>query len=316
MRKNEQSPTPMLDRRSALAGLAVAGLWPMDQAAIDAPRETLSVNSLTRMAASVRVDGQRALFVLDTGAERTSIATELAQSLALPPGPDLIVHGVTAAETLRSVVVGRMEFGGIVFPRLIAPTIARDSLGADGLIGLDVLSAFELRLDLVRQAVTIRPSGQARITRLEPTRIRDDRMARVGSQGQLFLLNVRAGGRRLDAFVDSGAQYSIANLAALEALGLRATGEPVRVNGVTGQSILARPGMLPDLRIGGQRLGATPILFADVHAFRQLGLADRPTILLGADIVYRFQRVTLDFGRSRVGFGPLRRSFEPPPATG
>jgi predicted aspartyl protease len=291
---------------------------PRDQSTprIDPAQAALSVNSLTRMAATVRVNRERALFVLDTGAERTTIATDLARTLQLAPGPDLIVHGVTAAETAPSAVLDRLEFGGLVFPRLVCPTIARGSLGADGLIGLDVLSAFELRLDLVRRAVTISASGQGRIVRLDPTRIRNAGMARTGRQGQLFLLNVRADGRRVEAFVDSGAQYSIGNLALMTALDLRATGDPVRVNGVTGQSVLGMPGRIPDLRIAGHRLGATPMLFADLHAFRTLGLSDRPAILLGADIVYRFQQVTLDFGRSRVGFGPLRRSFEPPPATG
>ena len=49
------------------------------------------------------------------------------------------------------------------------------------------------------------------------------------------------------------------------------------------------------------------MLFADLHAFEVLELVGRPALLIGADLLYRFREVTLDFGRSRMAFRGLRR---------
>ena len=55
------------------------------------------------------------------------------------------------------------------------------------------------------------------------------------------------------------------------------------------------------------RLGATPMLFADLHCFQTLGLSDRPALLIGADLLGRFREVTLDFPADTVTFSGLRR---------
>ncbi|WP_029418093.1 retroviral-like aspartic protease family protein [Brevundimonas bacteroides] len=303
-----------LDRRVALSGL-VAAAWLSSQQTPPETAQALSVNSLTRMAATVRVDGHEALFVLDTGAERTAIAADLAASLGLPAGPGLVVHGVTAAEIVASVVLGRLSFGGRRFRHLVAPALPRRSLAADGLVGLDVLSSFTLEVDLIRREVRIRPAGDRIVTGVPPTRLPRETGARTGRFGQLILLNSRVEGRPVDAFVDSGAQYSIGNLALLSSLDGTTTRDGIDVYGVTGQRLAARLGQVRDLTVGGRSLGETPLLFADLHAFEALGLADRPALLLGADVLYRFDRVMLDYGRGRVAFGAVRPSFAPPPAT-
>jgi hypothetical protein len=45
-----------------------------------------------------------------------------------------------------------------------------------------------------------------------------------------------------------------------------------------------------------------PIAFADVQPFRQLGLDDRPAVLLGMDALRLFDRVSFDFARREVRF--------------
>jgi hypothetical protein len=49
------------------------------------------------------------------------------------------------------------------------------------------------------------------------------------------------------------------------------------------------------------------MLFADLHCFQILGLAEQPALLIGADILGRFREVTLDFPGNRVNFTGLRR---------
>src|SRR5690606_36430326 len=118
---------------------------------------------------------------------------------------------------------------------------------------------------------------------------------------QLLLSSVRIGDAVVDAFIDSGAQYSVGNRRLAELAGL--TSAEVQLFGVVGQSLTAEQRTAPDLRSARRSRGATALLFADLHAFHILGLADRPALLLGADLLTQFRRITLDYGAGRVAFG-------------
>lgn len=78
------------------------------------------------------------------------------------------------------------------------------------------------------------------------------------------------------------------------------------VFGVTGQTLMAQPMPVRELEIARQRLGPTSLLFADLHAFRVLEMIERPALLIGADILYRFTNASPDFGNSRMVFGRLK----------
>ena len=60
------------------------------------------------------------------------------------------------------------------------------------------------------------------------------------------------------------------------------------------------------LEIANRDLGPTTLLFADLHAFQALDLIAAPALLIGADILYRFRRVELDYGRRRMTLSGLR----------
>jgi len=328
--------SPIPSRRGAVGGLLTVALGSLAGPALgqsvpeqipspDAPpsedEAQLLSNLFTRMAVKTEINGRPGFaFVMDTGAGRTAIARDVAERLGLPPGPPILVHGLTSAELTPTVKLARLAFNGRRFNDVYAGVYPRELLAADGLMGLDVLSRFELTFDLVRRSMSLTPSGPDRLeigTAFHtPTRLprNDCGRIRTGRFGQLILLNARVDGIQVDCFVDSGAQYSIGNLALFQALGpgvVRATQRPlIPVYGVTGQTILAEHENVAQLIIGSRRLGPTSLLFADLHAFDVLGLIDRPALLLGADVLQRFQRVSLDFGRSRMEFGPLRRTIE------
>jgi predicted aspartyl protease len=306
---------PILDRRAmtfGMAGLLMAGpSMAEDPEAEGEPR--LLANLLTRMALRVTINGRRgAVFVLDTGAGRTVIAEDLARSWELPARAPMLVHGLTGAQVAPAVHIGRLSVGGRRLHDIEAPVFPRAVLAADGLVGLDVLGRFRLDLDISARRVRLTPSGPDvvaigsaghRATRLR----RQERPARHGRFGALILHGV-AEGREIDVFVDTGAQYSIGNMALLAAVGGDPAGVPrVTVYGVTGQILAAASGQVRDLRLGTQRLGPTPLLFADLHAFQVLELIERPALMIGADLLYRFREVTLDYGRSRMAFRGLRR---------
>lgn len=308
-----------LDRRRMLGGggLLLTGLGGFaPQTAPPPDALALSTNLLTRMAAEVWLNGRGPrLFVLDTGAERTSIARDLAEAMDLPPGPTVVVHGITAAEQTATALVRRVSFGRRRFNDVIMPVFERSMLAADGLLGLDILSQFRLSLNLQARTVSLTPSGPTFYARgsasFIPTRLPGGARARADASGQLILTNAIADGVPVQSFVDSGGQYSIGNTALLRAIGGQVGSRVIPLYGVTGQTIDARPGRLNTLRIGRHELGPTPLLFADLHAFDTLGLGDQPALLLGADILYRFRRVELDYGGRRMGFGGLQPRATP-----
>lgn len=295
-----------------MAGLLMGGPALAQEPEAGEPR--LLANLLTRMALRVTINGRRgAVFVLDTGAGRTVIAEDLAQSWSLPARPPVLVHGLTAAQMAPTAHINRLSFGGRRLHGIDAPVFPRSVLAADGLMGLDVLGRFRLDLNIAARRVKLTPSGPDvvavgsaghRATRLPS----HERPARHGRFGTLILRGV-AEGREIDVFVDTGAQYSIGNMALLAAVGGDPAGlERITVYGVTGQTLAAASGHVRDLRLGTQRLGPTPLLFADLHAFEVLELIERPALLIGADLLYRFREVSLDFGRSRMAFRGLRRT--------
>lgn len=281
-------------------------------------------NLLTRMGVRVNVGGRREpLFVIDTGAERTAISDRLAAELNLQPGPPVLVHGITAAEMVRTVELPRLDFSGRRFIRLTPPVFPFEVLGADGLLGLDVLSRFRLTLELRQRRVMLAPSGPDIVVRGiafgRASRVRNNIAdTRSGRFGQLILTSVQVDGVDAVAFVDSGAQYSIGNLALMRAVDARvgpAARQPIRVYGVIGQSMMVDSGSVSSLRLARRELGATPLLFGDLHAFQVLNLIEQPALLLGADILTRFSRITLDYGQSRMVFDDLLRRPPPSPRT-
>lgn len=327
MRRPESVSLP--SRRSALAlsvggafGLALAGPAaaqdPPSQPPFPEPDETarLLENLLTRMGVKVNLGSRREpLFVIDTGAERTAVSDRLANELNLRPGPPVLVHGITAAETVRTVYLPRLDFSGRRFTNLTPPVFPYEVLGADGLLGLDVLSRFRLTLELRQRRVMMAPSGPDVVERgiafgMASRMRRNITPARSGRFGQLILTQVQVEGVPAVAFVDSGAQYSIANLALMRAIDARigpAARQSIQVYGVIGQSLRVDSGAVSSLRLARRELGATPLLFGDLHAFRVLGLSEQPALLLGADILTRFSRITLDYGQSRITLGGLIR---------
>jgi len=318
-----------LDRRGLIAGLTAAvGLGAgRPVAARDTSQDVgpeagtqpiqLLANLFTRVGAAVFIDNRGPFtFVIDTGAGTTSIADSLADRLALPPLQPLLVHGITEARVTRSVAVGRLQLSGLSFRNLTCPVFERDQLGADGLIGLDVLGRFKLRFDVARRSASLTMRGVAIVIGGDMqtgSRIRRDGLRAVtGRFGQMMLTQVTVDGQPTVAFIDSGAQYSIGNLALQRAIAARRRdggrlSRTVPIYGVTGQSLSAELARVDDLRLGATRLGATPMLFADLHCFQTLGLGNRPALLIGADLLGRFREVTLDFPADTVTFTGLRR---------
>lgn len=297
-----------------MASLCVPSLaFTQSDTSIDTTR-----NLFTRVAALVRINGQGPFrFVIDTGAQRSAVADTVASALALPAGPSVMIHGITSATLNSTAQVARLALANETFRNIQAPVLPLEQLGAHGLIGLDVLARFRVGFDTVGRRVTLMKPGGFRVVegsaQIAGSNIRRRPSKSIRQRlGQLLLTDTLAENVPVAAFIDTGAQYSIGNLALQRSIGAPTAGlatRPlsIRVYGVTGESLLADAGALRSLRLGRNRLGFTPMLFADLHCFDFLDLSTGPAILIGGDLISRFRSVTLDFPAATIDFDrPLR----------
>lgn len=313
-----------MDRRAVLLGagtsVIASGVYAqVPGESVTDPHVTdiqLTRNLFTRVSADVTINGQGPFsFVIDTGSISTAVADTVVRQLELPPRAPLIVHGIASAAVTPSVGIDRLHLRGLRKRALHCPVFSREQLGADGLIGLDVLDRFRLSFDTQRRAATLTRIGMRISTGGVDTlgsRLSRDTVRSVrGRFGQLIMTNLQICGQTVSAFVDSGAQYSIGNQALRQVIqSRRPTGigsaKSISVFGVTGQSTLADVASVNDLRIGHHRLGPATLLFADLYCFDTLGLSGRPALLIGADLLGRFQHVAINFASNSVSFDGVR----------
>jgi len=108
------------------------------------------------------INGRWVRLIVDTGAERTIIAETTAERLGLPNDARYTTRsmGVGGATTTPDVTVDRLVLGGVHFPleRVAVGTFKLESesgLNADGLLGADILLAFDLDIDLPDGKLTL-----------------------------------------------------------------------------------------------------------------------------------------------------------------
>jgi predicted aspartyl protease len=97
---------------------------------------------------AVRIDGNGPYhFVVDTGADRTVLATEVADELGLLHGKRVKLDGVVRSVFTDTVSIRTLSFGSITRRHLVVPTLARSLLDADGYLGLDFLDGHRVTFD-------------------------------------------------------------------------------------------------------------------------------------------------------------------------
>jgi predicted aspartyl protease len=268
-----------------------------------------------RMTVPVFLNGKGPFgFVVDTGANRTVVSTEAAAACALPPAGQVEVHGIAGAEAADQAAVRRLAVGSVSSFNLTLPVLPRGRLGADGLLGVDVLKGRRMSLDFQQNRFEISASGQGvEVGQGTNTRIRGStepiEVSAAYRNGQLVILDAQVADVRVSAFIDSGAQVTVGNRALRDAVvhthpdfGVRLA--PVPLISATGQTARGEFAPLPLLRLGGMQINQVLGIFADLHIFDLWKLNDRPAILIGVDVLRHFRDVTLDFGRKVVVFTP------------
>ena len=298
----------MLSRRHlalALSGAALAPRLALGQEPVLSDPEAIigaGEDRYDRLTIPVMIGGHGPFdFVVDTGADRTVLSQDVAEQLGLPPGRDVLVQGITGSEMTPTVLAPEITLGSVVLKGLDLPVLPRGRLGVDGLLGIDALAKRRLVMDFRERRLEILPASGA----FRPmTTGRDAFVNARDRYGRLVVIDANANGASVAAFIDSGAGMSICNRALAESLrsrgDWRAAGVSVPLYGVTSHEARGELRVLDSIRLGGLRFTDIPVLVSDLDLFEQWGMADRPTILLGVNVLRLFSRVEMDYSRKRM----------------
>lgn len=255
-----------------------------------------------RIIAAVMINGQGPFrFILDTGANRSALSSQLVQRLQLPPTEEgsLEVHGVTGVARLDAVRVDSMQAGDIRMSALSLPVITGDIFGtADGILGIHGMQRARIEVDFENDRVAIVPTRAAWNSRefmAVPARI--IRGGLLQAAGKVGRVDVRV-------IIDTGAERTLGNLALLSALQQRALipeAYDTHVIGATSDTARASVTVVvPPITIGEAEVTDLPVTFGDLHAFGIWGLESKPTLLIGMDLIGMLRNFIVDYGRRRV----------------
>jgi predicted aspartyl protease len=264
-----------------------------------------------RMTTPCYVNGKGPFnFLVDTGANRSGVTSEIAALLGLPAGQPTRVHGIAAAVLTPTVDIGDLRMGSFRLALKDAPTFARSDLGADGLIGLDLLHDRVLTLNFAANRIDIARRNYGSMTSLSITGAAFIGAVIPAKQrfGQLTIVDAEAGDHvRMTCFLDTGADQSVGNEALRRAVQARQPPDQiisadVIIHSATGQTVPGKVAVVPRMRIGGVEFTSFGLAFADLHTFDLWQLSTQPALLVGMDLLRLFDSVILDFADREVTF--------------
>lgn len=294
--------------RAALIGLLLGGT-PAAACQVQ-PRADVPLNLAFRHAiVTVKVNGQPASFVLDTGAERTMVTEAAVQRLGLELDQwvGTTMMGIGGLVRHQNALPRSLTLGGVT---LRHPTVLQDKSLAvgplavaafggqriDGLLGRDFLSAFDLALDIPGRRLTLYEVHDCQggfLPWTTPYRV----IEALPADRKALVIPTLLDGHWLRTLIDTGAGTSLLTASGIARLGLAPaalTGDPSAVaHGIGSRPIPVRLHRFAMLDIGGARTPEPALLVAPVH------LVPIVDLVLGADWL-QSRRVWLSYSTLQV----------------
>jgi hypothetical protein len=198
----------------------------------------------------VGINGHWVRLIVDTGAERTTISQAAADHLGLPHDPRYVNRsvGIGGTTTTTDVTVDRLVLGTVHFPvsRIGVGTFRLQTargLDADGLLGADILLAFDMDIDvaggkltLYRSRICPHPKPPWPVPAIEIAGVRDRK--------DRLLLPFKLDNVPGMAILDTGAQGNVLGVEMARRMGLTeqamADDPPVRQRGTGPSETIAR----------------------------------------------------------------------------
>jgi predicted aspartyl protease len=241
--------------------------------------------------------------VIDTGAETTILTPAVAQRIgAQRPQIEFQrqLRGIGGTLPTTEVELRSFTVGGVPIPwrrvRVAPINVANVFSGPlDGVLGADSLSSFDVDLDLPGHRMALyekQTCPGARPAWTEP-------YARIGagrSRADHLFFPIQLDGRRTDAFVDTGSQFTVLSTRAALDLGVNAAvlarDRVATVRGAAAEQLAAHVHRFAQLEIGAETIHNPEIIVTDVT----LSDAD---LVLGIDFL-RPRRIWFSYGSQQI----------------
>lgn len=270
----------------------------------EAARIAAANDAAEHMTVPVMINGRGPFrFVVDTGADRSVIADDLAVNLGLVRGNDVTVQGVVRSIATRVVSVADISFGSISKRNLKMPLLPRNFMGADGYLGLDAVDGSRVTLDFENRALKVGSSTSSIFAVHRPS---EAYVPVRGNMGHLRSLNCRVDGVGTTCFLDTGAQISVGNTQLFEALSrenpnYRIIGQ-LPITGITGGVIMGEVIRVDNIRLHSVIFSDAVLAIADMQIFEVWGLNRQPALLIGMNFLRQFAQVSIDYGMKEIRF--------------
>jgi predicted aspartyl protease len=256
--------------------------------------------------------GAPVLLLVDTGAERTLLTETAIDRLRLPRDYQHATrtYGIgSSATSWDAVLPDGLTLGGTRFP-VDNATVGRfdmmrfDGDTADGLLGADILLAFDIDLDLPNRRLMVYRARRSCPEAGPPWKEPYFRLAGTATRTDRLLVPFELDGVAGLGVLDTGAQLSTISMSMAERLGLAedelAGDGTVMAHGAAPDQVAVRIHRFRELRIGPtvMRRPTLPVVpMSD-------GMGDA---LVGADFL-EGRRVWLSYATNRVFITPVERS--------
>jgi predicted aspartyl protease len=260
------------------------------------------MDRIGRVMTNVMVNGKGPFrFVIDTGANRSTLAPHLAKALDLhgTPGRNVMLNGVTGALEVPTVRVDTLEIGALKFTAQELPVIFTSIMGnADGILGVAGFHDQRIDVDFKRDRVSVLESTGRR-----PHYSMVTARAHRNDNG-LMIVDVRIGRRiKAKAVIDTGAERTLGNLALQNAMNKNKRKRDIISAVVHGATPDIADGGLQEIKqasIGDMNLSNLEVIFGDFHVFKLWGLHEQPALLVGMDMLGVLERLVIDYRRNEV----------------
>jgi predicted aspartyl protease len=260
-----------------------------------------------RVVVPVKINGRGPYrFIVDTGANHSTISPDLVRELGLTTGTQSLVtlDGITGTAQVNYVSIDRLQAGDLVLEDTALPVVwAPVMAGADGILGAAGMSQKSLLIDFQRNRVAIASHVESS-TRNQAIKIHAARVV-----NGLMVLDTDVGGVRVAAVLDTGSERTLGNIALRDAMKSKRRAQQgfvamlTSVYGATKEVEPAEIAAAPMISIGALRITDVAIVYGDFHIFKVWELDDKPAMILGMDVLGTVASLNIDFKNENVYVG-------------
>jgi predicted aspartyl protease len=235
--------------------------------------------------------------VLDTGANHSGVAAEVAERLGIPldQSSPVLLRGVTGIERVPTIHVDSFRVGDLVLSSATLPIVPDAMGGAEGVIATNEFQDKRIVVDFRHDRIDIRHS------RGERTPANFVAIPLERSNTGLLMFHAHVGGVRVRAIVDTGGQSTIGNLAMRNVLVRRnVQGKAVEISDVTARAQAGELLPCPPIELGALKILNANITYGQMQVFEHWHLTQEPALLIGMDVIGLLDVFIIDYRRHQL----------------